>query len=99
MKYTRYSIVDFRTEQVTFGALPQGVPSEVSFQWSTYGTPIAVSTNSMQFLRRAVPTLESGSENKIQFIKHIRGLLRCGLKEAKDIADWFFENLDRDVLL
>ncbi len=38
------------------------------------------------------------TENKIQFIKAIRRIYSLGLKESKDIAEWFMENVDRSAI-
>jgi hypothetical protein len=36
-------------------------------------------------------------ENKIQFIKAVRRIYSLGLKESKDIAEWFMDNVERSV--
>jgi hypothetical protein len=61
----------------------------------------------VQALRRNVPLVnvatghyepESMKENFIGFIKAIRANYSLGLKEAKDICEWFRANVDRDTV-
>jgi len=72
-------------------------PSSINFSWVGWPTLFSISVGTFQKLRRATPLMSNGSENKIELIKDIRGVTSLGLKEAKDVVEWFFANFSRDA--
>lgn len=67
------------------------IPDSVDFEF--HHATINVNFWLVQALRKAT----GGDENKINFIKAIRLTFTLGLKEAKDIAEWFLNNVHREV--
>jgi Ribosomal protein L7/L12 C-terminal domain len=78
-------------------------PASINFSWVGCSTFFSISVSTFQKLRRATPlfgpgsSMNAGGENKIELIKDIRGLTSLGLKEAKDVVEWFFANFSRDA--
>jgi hypothetical protein len=64
------------------------------------GTEFEVEAFTFQILRRGVyreqPIVGDDKENKIQLIKAVRGLLRLGLRDAKEVAEYFMNNYSLD---
>lgn len=87
------------TEIVKFGAR-QHPPAYVEFQTACGDQLYTIDVAAFQALRRGTPkiidnvTVPGGrSENKILLIKYLRGLIPgMGLKEAKNIVEWFQAN-------
>lgn len=76
------------------------IPYSIDFVMASH--TINVNFWLVQTVRMAVPMLYSEydrneMENKIGFIKVLRLTFQLGLKEAKDIAEWFMDNVDRNV--
>lgn len=90
------------TLQVNIGTVRGGVPNTIDFVVNQ-DSGINVSVWLFQAIRRNVPLRYSDydrleSEDKIGIIKAIRTHFHLGLKEAKDITEWFLENMERDVV-
>lgn len=84
---------------VQLSSTERNIPYSIDFVM-TNGSTINVSFWLVQAVRQAVPMLDDSydsSENKIMFIKALRLTFNFGLKEAKDIAEWFLDNVDRSV--
>lgn len=77
------------------------VPDTVEFQFQH--NTITVNFWVVQAIRRAIPMIydeysrDNGRENRILIIKGIRNVYSLGLKEAKDVMEWFTQNVDRDT--
>lgn len=80
------------------------IPDRVDF---VYGErTVSVDFWLVQTIRQAVPMLTPSlddynakeKENKLMFIKALRQHLDVGgLKECKDVAEWFINNVDRGI--
>ena len=88
--------------QVNLNNQTPSIPDSIDFRWNENHC-INVNFWVVQALRRNVELHYSDydqteSENKIGFIKALRLNFSIGLKEAKDIAEWFMDNVDRDCI-
>ena len=82
--------------KVNFGEISRELSTTVEFRWRHREGTVTILVSAFQALRRGT-TPPNGVENKIELIKNVRGLLGLGLKESKDITEWFMENVDRNV--
>lgn len=104
MKFNSYTPYKGGTLTV---AMPssQSIPDAVNFEFAD--RTVTVDFWLVQTIRCTIesypsydndnPSISVEKENKIQFIKAVRRIYSLGLKEAKDIAEWFMENVDRSV--
>ena len=88
-----------RTDVVVNGANQTAAPNYVEFRRADGTSIVTLDAQMIQLLRRALvrePLFGeyTGTENKIYLIKAIRSFTNLGLKEAKDIAEYFIENYD-----
>jgi len=105
-RITRYSRYAGGIKQVDL-QLFETVPDSIDFAMRE-GVTININLWMFQAIRRNIPMIEPGydlqgkevmgRENGIMTIKAVRKNFSLGLKEAKDIVEWFFANLDRDVI-
>lgn len=77
------------------------VPDSVDFHFSS--NVVNVNFWLFQLIRRAIVEIwiDDGEghykEDKIRTIKAVRLVWNVGLKEAKDIVEWFFANVSRET--
>lgn len=103
MKYNSYTPYKGGTLTVAMPSA-QSIPDAVTFEFAD--RTITVDFWLVQLVRQSIELIypdysddsnSSGKEDKIQFIKCIRRIYSLGLKESKDIAEWFWDNVERSV--
>jgi ribosomal protein L7/L12 len=72
-------------------------PSSVLFKRED-GTEFSIDPKAFQMLRRAVyrENPQGAEEGKINLIKALRGLTNMGLRDAKEVAEYFMNNYSLD---
>lgn len=104
---TRFSRYAGGIKQVDM-QLVETVPDSIDFAMRE-GVTININLWMFQAIRRNIlmvepgydlqgKEVEKGREDIISTIKAIRKHYSLGLREAKDIVEWFFANIDRDVI-
>lgn len=103
---TRYSRYAGGVKQVDF-QLAETVPYSIDFAMRE-GVTVNINLWIFQAIRRNIPMIEpgydlqgkevKGREDIISTIRAVRNYYSLGVKGAKDIVDWFFANVDRDVI-
>lgn len=98
--YTHYNN-DYRTDKIILGSNPQeNPPFKVRFIRADGTCVTELETEAFQLLRRAVYVerghYPDGTEHKIWLIKTLRGLTGLGLKDSKEIVEYFLNNFTRD---
>lgn len=104
MKYNKNSSYEGGIIAVDLSPKSQAtvIPDSIDFRLNE-GYTINVNLWIVQAIRRNIEIVYSHEhdihrEDKIQFIKALRRHLNVGLIEAKKIAEWFMDNVDRDVV-
>jgi len=97
-----YTFVGTGTKFVPQRPIHDEAPGTVDFELGP-GYIVAINVSFFQRLRRGTDLMPSGhctdlnpnGENKISLIKDVRTIYSLGLKEAKDIVEWFLANFER----
>ena len=102
MRYSIFDRTQYRTDVIDFTLAKTDAPSNLTFKWN--GVERTFNVEAMQTLRRAIHMEHKGkglsatpdAENKLYFIKAIRGITGLSLKESKDVAETFMEMFPLD---
>lgn len=97
MRYTNCHSMG--TQQISVD-LAQNLPNVApeSIRFTDGATTITVMpVKVFQAIRRTIPLAYNGEEAKIMTIAVIRQMLNCGLKDAKDIVEYFFKHFERNA--
>ncbi len=89
-----FRVIGTGTKDVNIGTGDYNVDGPHTVRFYYEGVDVAeIDVASFQLLRRAVAAEVEGF-NKLHLIKAVRGLTKLGLRDAKNIVEWFEANYD-----